>query len=158
MSQSPVSREPREIAKVVSDLQYAILDLLPQQGKKVGLLNDQTISVKLIRERVNAVLPPGAPQMTSSFVGGQVRSLAAADLAHVVRDLGGRTAGWQRTPRADDVLAILRRERGASALIRSAGEESASDTAPVAVAEDSLPADPDLADPSVRMFFQGGDR
>ena len=87
----------------LTDFHYAIFALLPLEGQTLGY-HPMVVTVRHMRDELNAALPTGQPQLTSGVLQAELRELAKIGLALKVTSLGSRTLGWQKTHRAAELL------------------------------------------------------
>ena len=102
---------PEQIRSALTDLDYAILRLLPDEGAKLGF-HIAKLSSSAVATQINNMQPPGAPPFKASAIGARLRGLLVGELVVQVGDsLAGHRNGWQRTPLA---VQVLREQEGRS--------------------------------------------
>lgn len=120
-TQPSVSSIQAEVESRLTDFHYAIFDLLPDEGKMFGW-TQMVISTRLLRDQLNGMLPKGAPKLSSGQVMAELRTLASYGLVEKVESLGGSTQGYQRKPRAIELLAERKRHAEAADRARKTRE------------------------------------
>lgn len=103
MSQTPPHGSD-EIASRLTDLHYALLECLPEEGKKVAL-RPMVATAKHARIRINELVGTGE-SLESSVIQTELKSLRHVGLAVRLTTLAGSTMGWQRTKLASELIAL----------------------------------------------------
>ena len=93
-----------DVESRLSDYHYAIFELLPVEGQKLGY-HPMVVTVPYMRDKLNAALPAGQPKLTSGSLMAELRELCKFGLTLRVTTLAGSTMGWQKTQRAAELLA-----------------------------------------------------
>lgn len=94
------------------ELDYVILEVLPNAGTTLGFVALAKQAKGIVKD-LNAMLPEGAPKVTSSQVNGRLRVLKLGGLCtsvHVQPVSNGE--GWQRTTAGVRLLAERDAEGG----------------------------------------------
>jgi hypothetical protein len=95
--------DPEVVEANLGPLDFAIFEALPDQGSMLGY-HELFVSIRHLTHQLNAGQPDGVPPLATSTVGTRVRVLRMGGLAHAVLSLAGNVEGWQRTPRAKELL------------------------------------------------------
>ncbi len=115
---------PEEIEASLADLDYAIFERLPEEGKMLGY-HPMFVSTRYLADELNDALPEGTPReafLTVGQLGSRMTLLVRAKfVVPVYLGLHRRKIdGWQRTEKAKEFLdrrarlARLRTEREGS--------------------------------------------
>ena len=123
--------KPEDVESRLADLDYAIFERLPEVGQKLGY-HPMIKSVRKLRDELNEGLPPEA-RLSSGAVTVRLRMLRIGGLTEpVTTGFSDKPDGWQRTLRASELLAEMRRvEAEATAAARFRDEQAqAADWAP----------------------------
>jgi hypothetical protein len=101
--------DPHVIEANLAPIDFAIFAALPDEGSHLGY-HPLYKTAKQVTADLNKDMPPDAPKLRTSEVATRIRVMHLAKLVVPVRALAGSILGWQRPPRAKELLA--RRDEG----------------------------------------------